>query len=98
MIRQARPAVSHALSVSPGSAENFDGHLVTSESGWPTNVAPCLRTSTTISRPSRNGSGTVPDVADRHARAAPLRSCDPERVRRALVRSSCPWPTLPVSW
>src|SRR4051794_7045539 len=40
--------------------ENFDGHLVTSESFSPTNTAPCLRTSTITSRPSRNGSGTVP--------------------------------------
>ena len=38
----------------------FEGHLVTSESGWPSKTAPCLRTSITTSRPSRNGSGTWP--------------------------------------
>ena len=76
---------------------NFDGHFVTSESGWPSNVAPCLRTSITISRPSRNGSGHLADVADRHAGAAALRSS----TRNVCVGARCsqlPFATLPVSW
>ena len=43
-----------------GAVLYLDGHFVISELRSPTNVEPCFSTPTITSRPSRNGSGTVP--------------------------------------
>ena len=82
---------------SAGSAVNFDGHLVTSESFSPTNVAPLL-------------AHVDDDLAALPERVGHARRCSgpaPRRARRGRARGSSvrcracaiePSTTLPVSW
>ena len=80
-----------------GSAVNFDGHFVTSESGWPSKTRPaCARRSR--SRGPR-GTGRAPGRRSAPATLAPLPS-------RSSTRNVCtvpcvlpaPLATRPVSW
>ena len=59
------------------SVVNFDGHFVIRVSGSPTKVAVSTAPVRMISRPPRNGSGTVPRVGDREALAARRRGRRP---------------------
>ena len=81
-----------------GSAENFDGHLVTSESGWPSNTAPCLRTSIDDLAPLAERVG---DLTRRSGPGrSPRRPSDPRRGTCGPCPScfQLPAATLPVSW
>src|SRR4051794_5221472 len=97
-VSRARPTVAMSAPAQDfvASSVNFDGHFVMSESRSPTKPAPCLRTVTMTSRPSRNGSGTAPLYVT-GTDAVPLRSRTRKSTPLDVLRTESST-TLPVSW
>ena len=97
-IRQARPAVAAwpQLRCDFGSAVNFDGHFVTSESGCADEAVALLAHVDDDLAALAERVGHRARVGDGH-RPAPLRSSHPERVDVPRRARMSPAATLPVS-